>query len=313
MKLLLLGLMLASLAACASPQRKAGDPIFHARVETPAGAGGLRHYEGTGAPVLLLSSPGLSGRVFDVPGYGGLAPYLQHKGFDVWVLDWNPLERDADWNTMVRFTGDTIRTLAEEHPGLSILAHGLGGVAVIASAPHAKVARYVFVAVPGVLKEPLDPVRSFAARSWSGPHSLIEGIAAKTGASASRSLYGDLLWNYGMAPLGAEQAAALFEPVSPAFLKDLAAAIQAGGWGATFDHGLRSITQPVTVYVGQTDGVAPPWQTYATFKNAGSAKKQYRFFSRANGERREYGHLSVLLGQDAAREIYPFFTDGLEY
>ena len=306
-------LTLFLIAGCASPVRQTSDPVFHSDVQTRAGSGGLRHYAGSGPAVLLLSSPGISGRIFDVPQFGGLAPYLQHKGFDVWVLEWRPLQQDADWDQVVRFSGDTIRYLSKQHPGLLVLAHGLGGVAVIASAPHPQVKRYVFVGVPGDLKAPLQPIVNFAAQTWSGPHGLAEGIELPSKAGSKRNLYDDLLWSYGIAPLQPAHVAALFESVGPALLQDLSAAVHAGSWGASFNQGLKHITQPTTVYVGQTDAIAPPWQTFATYKNIASTNKQYRFFSRSNGESREYGHLSVLVGRDAANEIYPLLLDGLAF
>ncbi len=306
-------LVLLSLAGCASPVRQASDAVYRSEVKTRAGSGGLRHYAGAGPAVLLLSSPGISGRIFDVPHYGGLAPYLQHKGFDVWVLDWQPLQRNANWEQAIRYVGDSLRYMSGQHPDLMVLAHGLGGVAVIASAPHLRVKRYVFLAVPGNLKSPLQPIKDFAAEKWSAPHGLADGIDLESKTGSRRNLYADLLWNYGIAPLKPAHIEPLFEPVGSAMLQDVANAIRRETWGTSFQQGLKHITQPSSVFVGQTDGIAPPWQTFATFQGIASEKKQYRFFSRANGESREYGHLSVLVGRDAANEIYPFLVDGLAF
>ena len=297
--------------ACAGPQvRRTAPERF--RAHAAAAEAGLLHYPAAGPHVLVVGAPGLSPALFDVPGFGGLAPYLQHEGFDVWVIDW----RDAPLTAGLAELGALAHGMAAEinadHRGLSLVAHSLGGVAWLAHDGAPPVDRYVFLAVPGSLRAPLDPVADFAKASWSGPHSLREAATLYEGVKTDRLLLTDLLWSYGAAPLDPARYERLYQPVGEPLLNELTAAIRAEAWPAQVTASLAALRSPVRVFVGQTDGLAPTWQTFETYRRAGSPDKHYRFVGRANGDHREYGHLSLLAGEGAAREVFPLVGAALE-
>lgn len=306
MKRLLLAFALVA-ASCSAPQRRAAPPLAAAVAVADLHLG-LRHYASDGARVLIVGAPGTSIELFDLPGYGGLATYLQRRGFDVWVVDWREAPRTATLEQLAASLRAVADHLTADGKPLKVFAHSLGGVVAIMASPRADA--YVLVAVPATLKQPLDPVAAFAAAPPAGEHSLTELAPAYSG-TQDRKLLDDLLWSYGVVPLGPQARARILAPVGPALLADLATAIGRGGWGERFDANLAATRVPTTVFVAQTDAVAPPWQTFETFKRVGAEKKTYRFFSRANGEKREYGHLSVLVGDDAVAETFPYFADAL--
>lgn len=306
MKHLLLSVALLSVA-CGAPQRRAAPPVA-AAVAVNELQLGLRRFAGDGARVLLVGAPGTTVNLFDAPGYGGLAPYLQRRGYDVWVVDWRDAPRSAGLDALAAALRATVAQIAADGKPTRLFGHGLGGVIAILAAPP--VDGYVFVAVPATLKHPLDPIAEFAHASI-GRESSLDELAASFSGTQDRKLLDDLLWSYGAAPLGERARLRMLAPVGTTLMNDLAAAIRQGGWGERFDANLKALRAPAAVFVAQTDAVAPPWQTYETYKRIGAAEKSYRFFSRANGERREYGHLSVLVGDDAVDELFPFYEEAL--
>ncbi len=307
--LLLLCLLLLA-ASCASARRS--GPVNRADVQRGENRGpSLHHYPGEGERVLIVGSPGISWRIFDVPGFGGLAPWLQNRGFDVWVLDWRDLPLTADLDAATDWVAAVMDQLGSERE-LMVVAHGLGGVNVIRAGRRDEVVRYVFLAVPGDLQYPLDPVMDFARQDWNAPHRLSEARNYKARPAAERRLLDALLFSYGTDPVSPAWLERQLTPVGPALLNDLAEALRRARWDERFEQGLASLTAPVTVLVGQTDAVAPPWQTYETYRKAGSQTRFYRFFSRALGDDREYGHVSLVVGKDAVRDVFPFVEEGLE-
>jgi pimeloyl-ACP methyl ester carboxylesterase len=68
---------------------------------------------------------------------------------------------------------------------------------------------------------------------------------------------------------------------------------------------LGRITTPVLFLAGPRDALAPPDAVKLTFEAFGSTDKQFRVCSRAQGLRVNYGHFDLVIGREAAQEIYP--------
>lgn len=293
------------------PAWRRREPVYISSLSSREDTVKLRHYPGSGGRVLLVGPPGLSARIFDVPGFGGLAPYLRHEGHDVWVLDWSSLAINGRPENLAAAAHAVITQLSTEQP-LSVFAYSLGGIPIVSAGAFLNVQRFVFLAVPGHLQLPMNPVQGFGTHPLQGSHSLAEGTGLTVKTGSPRSLYADTLWSYGSDPVRPETIAELFVPVGPQLLHAWQGAIREGSWGTAFENKLANLTQPAHVFSGQADAVAPPWQVHALFQKLGSKDKQYRFFSRANGESREFGHISLLVGADAAREVYPLLAEALE-
>jgi pimeloyl-ACP methyl ester carboxylesterase len=303
--LLLVSLLVGS--ACASTLPRADYRIAFQEVEPV----NLRHYPGGGERVLLVGSPGITADVFDIPGYGGLATVLQERGFDVWVLDWADTPLTHDLRELARWTSRVLRHLTEEGTPVSVAAHGLGGVAVILGSTEIQARRYVFLAVPGDLRTPGKPIAALAHVEWDRPWRARHAETWLGRPSGDTPLLDILLWNYGVAPVRTDYLRTRLTPLGPRLLTEISHAVAAGSWGADFEEALAALNVPTTVLVGHLDAVAPPWQTYRTYAGAGSVEKRYRYFSRGMGDRREYGHVSILVGDDARREVFPHIIRGL--
>lgn len=298
------------LAACAAPQARRDAPL-RLRAQAAAAEAGLLHYAGDGPHVLLVGAPGLSPALFDVPGFGGLAPYLQRQGYDVWVVDWRDAPLTAGLPNLGRLAHGMAAHVNADGRGLYVVAHSLGGVAWLAAAGAPQAARVVFLAVPATLHMPIDPVAEFGLSSFAAPRSLADAALAYAGVRNDRRLLDELLWSYGAEPLDPARYGVYYRPLGPALLAELAGAVKARAWPAQVKTSLGEIKAPLRVFVGQTDSLAPTWQTYETYRLAGSADKRYRFVGRANRDSREYGHLSLVAGRGAVRDVFPLVAEAL--
>lgn len=296
--------------ACAGPTQ-----VMRTRIETADGAMYLRHYRNAENPaVVIIGSPGISSQIFDVPAYGGLATFLYADGFDVWVVDWGNLPRVANRKRLSEALGAAIRYVGEKsNRRLCVIAHSLGGVLAIDVSARPEIERYVFIAVPGRLAYPLDPIAAWANQPVAmEPRSLRELLGTEGRPGTRGRLLDALLWSGGVEPLRPDVLETFLLPVGPALLQELQEAIRIGGWGSAWEARLAALNAPATVLVGQADALAPPWQTYSLYQRLGSVQKRYQYFSRGMGENREYGHLSILVGEGARREVYPVIAEALQ-
>ena len=56
---------------------------------------------------------------------------------------------------------------------------------------------------------------------------------------------------------------------------------------------------------GRADRIAPADRVQPLLEQAGSAEKAYFLAGRISGLSHDYGHLDLVIGDDAAEEIYP--------
>lgn len=74
---------------------------------------------------------------------------------------------------------------------------------------------------------------------------------------------------------------------------------------------LKKIGAPFLVAAGSVDGLTPSLDIHFAFKQLGSKDKKYVVFGRESGCRTEYGHIDLVLGKNAPREVYPVIADWL--
>jgi len=63
---------------------------------------------------------------------------------------------------------------------------------------------------------------------------------------------------------------------------------------------------------GQIDTVVPPWLSFPGVSAISSREKLFHVFGRINGYSREYGHLGLVLGGGALKEVFPVIHQWIE-
>ncbi len=73
----------------------------------------------------------------------------------------------------------------------------------------------------------------------------------------------------------------------------------------SYRDNLKKIKAPFLVCAGSVDGMTPYPDVHFAFRKLASKDKKFQVFGRDHGCRTEYGHLDLLLGKNAPREVFP--------
>lgn len=298
-------------------------------------------------PVLLIH--GMSTNRFDVDFSNprlSLAKYLNRQGFDTWVVELRGTGKSyrrglvpglkaklwSDWTfddhifKDLPVVVDYLKKVTKRRK-FHWVGHSLGGTVVYAAigALGSSVCASAAVlgaamsasAKPGIVKLGLkaDPL---VKRLPILPFVLL----AKLGRSASRWLLPLEDNNYysaeNMDPETIQEALRVaVENVSvPLFM-------QMHGWyknnhfcsvdkKVSYRDNLKKIKSPFLVGAGSVDGVTPYPDVHFGYRRLGSKDKKLVVFGKEQGFMTDYGHVDLVLGRHAPREVYPVIADWLE-
>jgi pimeloyl-ACP methyl ester carboxylesterase len=126
--------------------------------------------------------------------------------------------------------------------------------------------------------------------------------------------------NYNPANMAARTArvagANLVTPISRTLLLDFASFVATGRLvgadGTDYAAGLAKITRPIFLIAGSVDQLAPRDCIEHVLARVASTDKSYRCFGKEFGDRADYGHGDLLLGEAAPDEIFPAVAKWLE-
>jgi len=271
-----------------------------------------------------------------------LSGFLAEAGFDVWIAELRgdrtsrpPDERTwkrGDWNVDRMIDRDVPAILdhieaATGHPSVFWVGHSLGGVLGLVTLQTERASRIrglIAVGSPVVFTHPSD----IAARSAG-----LKPLAPKTGQMGVRTLAS---LSRGSLRLGPD--APLFHLMFNADNLDVDAATkfamvgmenigggvteQFEGWleaghitsadGATdWTDGMNKVTAPVLFVAGRVDGLAPPWAVRGGYDRVSSSDSTWMTMGRGWGQRNDYGHGDLLIGDWAYEEVFPPLRDWL--
>ena len=68
--------------------------------------------------------------------------------------------------------------------------------------------------------------------------------------------------------------------------------------------GLANVHVPLFIMAGKVDGIAPPWMVRPAFDTLGSAEKEWLVLGEANGQRADYNHMDMVIGERAPQEVF---------
>lgn len=82
--------------------------------------------------------------------------------------------------------------------------------------------------------------------------------------------------------------------------------------GVDLLEGLGRFQTPVMALAGENDVAVPPSSVRRVLDAFGSERKEFHVLGPSHGAKDPYGHLTLLIGKDAAAEVYPLLSAWLE-
>ncbi len=105
------------------------------------------------------------------------------------------------------------------------------------------------------------------------------------------------------------------EDVSAGMLQQYGEWIERGSFhsasGTDWLEGMSRVGAPLLVVAGTVDQIAPPWAVRPAWEKAGAADKTFLKLGRGWGQRNDYGHTDLLVGDWAFEEVFPTVKDWL--
>lgn len=292
-------------------------------------------------PVLLVPGLGVGHRHLDVDDRRSLARHLLERGFDVWLLelrgggDSRALHGAPSWSfdDYVRHDLPTATGWIQRHTGhaqLDWVGHSLGGTLLypfLQTDAGQSIRRAVALAGPcrfGLLTHleglarvwkpdwpniPQGPLYAFAGallehllpcdpkllpapvRMMFHPRNVEGWVVKKASAQLPTALSGPL-----MAQLGSWVREKTFCSLD----------------GQDYWEGMRGISTPLRVIVGESDTFTPPKAVLAALEQVGSPHKDGCLIGPSRGYSRSYGHGDLIFGTDCPKLVYPLVAQWLE-
>jgi polyhydroxyalkanoate synthase len=335
---------LCALTACAAPHTAIRGAISHPltrdgwplTLEHFAPAGGTTPHA---RPIILCHGLFSNRRFFALEGDASLPIVLSRAGFDVWLADvrgrpdagspgfwFGTHTYDYDFDDFVRYDADTILTqvLAETHAhDAAWVGHSLGGMMGYARAGafhDARIGALVTVASPVVLAPASRTIaRGILAKDalWFLPALPIAWLASFEANLGLRwfvpNELGDMLFSQ-TNPLTPATYALLQKIAvnngSKREVRQLARSVRRGelvsaDGTVSYAAPLGDIDVPALVIVGRADEIADPAVGREAFERLGSKDKELLVAGRLEGFAADYGHVDLLIGPAARRDIFP--------
>ncbi len=333
-------------AGCATPAL-----ALHGAIAHPVAADGwpltVEHFTpapGTKArkrPVVLCHGILSNRRFFELEGEGSLPIVLARDGFDVWLVDlrgrpdagapgWY-LGADYDVDTFMRVDVDALLTYVLAQTGardVAWLGHSLGGMVAYArlgAVGDARIGALVTVGSPGVFAPASHHMLRFYELSpaltivpWL-PLAAAAWVEGKLGLPLAPRLLTDTIFqpeSIARATYRSLEETAVTDP-SKGELRQLLRGIRGGAFVSadgrfSYTDALATIRTPALVIVGRADELADPLVGRAVFDRLGSTDKELVVAGRGEGFSSDFGHVDLLVGPGARREIFPRIVHWLE-
>lgn len=290
-------------------------------------------------PVLLCHGFGANRFNFDFPERS-FARWLAERGYDCYVIELRGTGHSAKrrwfdpkrWDFHFPDFPEKDLPAAIEHvkkvtgrDRIHYVGHSMGGMSV-----------YAYAQRPGA--DGLASITSvagpcaFAHLSKMVPLTKLKPLLAPFPAIHTEALFGLFIpligrWlpgmiedNYNpenMTALTLRRAAAnLVSPTSRGLLFNFVHFVQTGhfrapdGWD--YAEHFDGIEMPIFFIAGSVDKLCPPDCVESGYEAVSSKDKKYRLFGRSEGDRMDYGHGDIVIGETAADEVYPEILQWIE-
>ncbi len=284
-------------------------------------------------PVLLVPDAFLSADEFFTGPQGGLARYLAERGFEVFAVDLRGMGSSSNPGSLESGLIDWCLDDWLEHdiPGaieavcrasgeekVILIGHGLGGtLAMLAGARYPdRVAAVVGLGSPGGVWRP--PNKLIAAILAAGkrladdaPLEVGECINAPAPFPSDQTLLELLLFND--SGFDSDAATGYFDRatgyLSSCIVHRLIEWYEGGtlsdrGGTADLLEGLDGLVQPTLIVAGKLDHLFCPGEVLMAYDAIPAEDKEFFIASKVNGLSADYGHMGLVMGPRADRDIY---------
>jgi pimeloyl-ACP methyl ester carboxylesterase len=345
--LLLLVLLPACLWKPLLHQPPIRDEVVYAETEDGWRLAMHRYRPGVGVPahstpVIVVHGISANARTWSLTPERSLPRYLAARGWDVWSVDlrgvgesdspriWNRHSFDYNFDTYVNQDVPAILREVGRQTGarqFHWVGHSMGGMIAYAYAATHGDRRFRSLTTVGtpVVFEGMSGYMAWAQTAaprmnrflFTIPERWFVPAIAPFG-SVLHLRYEYLIWNFD----NFEQRAA--QEMIYNGSADIAGGVlrQVGGWfaGKPFGSadgevdylaGLERLRTPLLVMAGTADQVALVQNVRPAYERAGSRQKRFRVFGRMYGDRSDYGHMDLPIGDTAPLEVYPEIADWL--
>jgi pimeloyl-ACP methyl ester carboxylesterase len=75
---------------------------------------------------------------------------------------------------------------------------------------------------------------------------------------------------------------------------------------------LKKLKVPILLITGSRDPFTPHHKVKRAFRSIGSKKKEWMVFGKKYGHITNYGHLDLIIGRNASKEVYPSILNWLK-
>jgi polyhydroxyalkanoate synthase len=268
--------------------------------------------------ILLLPDVGLTRRSYDFRGRG-LARYLARYGAEVLVLEYRgaglsqaPAHGFSFENLLDLDVEAALSRASEGHERIYLAGHGLGGtLAFLAAARHPeKIAGVIGLQAAATMEIPNEPIAALLAKNEMRPDAWLD-LAAATEAPlfGEASWFDVLLANGGGISSGERRSArlALLSTVPARLVADVVRfmgerRIAVGGAEVrTLVAGWRGRS---LLFVAPRDNWIHPEAALPLIEWLDPRATQTRALSPIEGAGTDYGHLGLLLGPEAERDVW---------
>jgi pimeloyl-ACP methyl ester carboxylesterase len=293
-------------------------------------------------PALLVHGLGSNRFDLDYPGRQNLARYLYEKGYDVWVVELrgagessslSPLEiiwpRWAIDDYVVHDLPAAIQSIREitDFESIHWVGHSLGGMLAypfLVSSDRKLVRSCVTVGAPsmallgGEFHDLFTKIAPILKVIPYFPYSTILKLSAPLMPIIAKTLgrYFFNPENMDISDLKRLAKIALHNVPSPML-------IQAFDWydskhfrsyykTFSFRENLYRIETPLLIIAGAVDRLTPPDDLKYVFDHISSEEKEFLVMGKDTGCQADYGHVDLILGVRAPREVYPKIYEWLE-
>lgn len=293
-----------------------------------------------GQPVILVHGTATNRSTFTLEG-SDLATFLAEAGFDVWIAEMRGTRTsqppDAStwsagaWNVDVLAERDVPAILdhvaaATGRYDVMWVGHSLGGLLGYITLQGKHASRIKGLVTLG------SPVRFAHGTDMVARVRALPGAQPRKGRLAMRSLANLSKGSLRLAPdgqlmhmlfnadnLGVDAAATFAtegtEDVAAGMLQQYGEWVDRGSFrsasGTDWLEGMSRVGTPLLVVAGTVDQLAPPWAVRPAWELAGGEDKTFLKLGRGWGQRNDYGHTDLLVGDWAFEEVFPTVRDWL--